>query len=286
VAGDLDIGRNFVQGISLEACASEDGCSPEVREGITLFAPDNSHGLILQPGVNVSEQSAIHLTDAAGNIMRIIEAGVWPFWIDNERFGYVRLDEAGNGVEINLMGLDDDEPRLVLSIDEMLETALDLPESMLQGDEALRIEGVEVDANGDQLFFAVGRESAPWDDLLKVDLKSGQVSYVLEILTGRDSVPLLQHSPDGKWLLIVGASRVPGGGGEILLYNVEGAKTIRLSLLDLPYGTAWSADGTWLVKAEGDWLTLVAPEYDYQRVIVHDFGPCGSAGWIDSRPGQ
>lgn len=279
VAGDLDIGRNFVQGISLEACASEDGCSPEVRDGITLFAPDNRHGLTLQPGVNAGEQSTIHLTDPAGNTLRVIDAAVWPFWVDSEQFGYVRLDGAGNGVEIQLMRLDDEEPRVLLTAEEALEAAPDLPERTPVGNEELRVEGLAV--NGERLYFAVGRESSPWDDLLQVDLETGRVGYVLETLTGRDNVPLLQFSPDGKWLQVIGTTRVPGGSGEILLHDVEASKTIRLSLLDIPYGMAWSADGNWLAKADGDWLTLIAPEYDYQRVVAHDNGPCGPAGWVE-----
>ncbi len=284
VARDLDHGRNLVQGFQLEKCVSEGSCSPEARAGIMQFAPDNDHALILEPGVNEGEQTAIHLTDAAGNTLRTLEAGVWPFWVDNEQFGFVRLDEAGNGVEILLMGLEEEEPRVLLPVEEMLKTTPDLPARLQEGEEVLRVEGLVVDVeHGDRLYVAIGRESSPWDDLFQVDLESGQAGYVLETLTGRDSVPILQFSPDGKWLQIIGINRAPGAAGELLLHDVETSETIRLSLLDVPYGIAWSDDGNWLAKADGDWLTLVAPEYDYQRVIVHDFGPCGPAGWVESQ---
>ncbi len=43
----------------------------------------------------------------------------------------------------------------------------------------------------------------------------------------------------------------------------------------------WSADGTWLILVDNGFLRLMAPSYDYERIITHHYDACRYAAWIN-----
>jgi hypothetical protein len=42
----------------------------------------------------------------------------------------------------------------------------------------------------------------------------------------------------------------------------------------------WSADGDWLILVDDGFLRLIAPAYDYHRLILHDLHKCSHVAWL------
>jgi hypothetical protein len=43
----------------------------------------------------------------------------------------------------------------------------------------------------------------------------------------------------------------------------------------------WSNNGQWLLIADRNYLHLIAPEYEYQELVAHDFDACSHIVWAD-----
>ena len=43
----------------------------------------------------------------------------------------------------------------------------------------------------------------------------------------------------------------------------------------------WSGDGQWLIIVENNFLRMTAPEYDYDRLILHELQACSHVAWIN-----
>jgi hypothetical protein len=87
--------------------------------------------------------------------------------------------------------------------------------------------------------------------------------------------------PDGYWSAIV----IPHDDGQIdssiHLLNLESGQSITLSSSDLR-SIGWSADGQWYLQGYERYLLLVAPGYEYQYLIQHDFLSCYNLRWVSN----
>jgi Tol biopolymer transport system component len=97
----------------------------------------------------------------------------------------------------------------------------------------------------------------------------------------------MEFSPNGRWFVTTTPTSpdVNNGQATLFLHDVERNQT-RTFMLQADYSPIsmlydWSVDGRWLaISAEDNVLDLVAPDFDYQRFLPHDFGVCTSIAWI------
>ncbi len=209
--------------------------------------------------------------------------GYSPFWLDNQRFGYIQLgaDEAGDRVVI--ASIDNLEPQVVLTLADvaaMGPSGISAPASLHY-----------VLANPAQpsLLFvvaldALGREAY----LFSYDLTTETVELRLRSLV--QSFHALGFSPDGRWLTFTGSDGTSQDGNSVTstlfvheiathetqTYVSQLANFILSPLFD------WSADGRWLLFVIDDRIiSLVAPDYGYQWVFAHNQGSCTAMNWIN-----
>ena len=77
--------------------------------------------------------------------------------------------------------------------------------------------------------------------------------------------------------------------GALHLYNLEnGEHQTILTNTDIffpAFSFDWSLDSNWLAFTRGNSVIgLIAPDYDYQRMILHDEGECTSLSWVNPLP--
>jgi hypothetical protein len=149
---------------------------------------------------------------------------------------------------------------------------------------------------GDQshfYLFSVRIEESRWAG--GVRLEGAKLKLHLELdqppsgfpspLAANGYVPLLL-SPDGRWVSLVVRGETIGGAWTVFNLDLEQdlIKTMQssypLSSFIRPF-LDWTSDGQWLITVEKDFLRLSAPEYNYNRLILHEFHACSHVAWID-----
>ena len=142
------------------------------------------------------------------------------------------------------------------------------------------IDGVVANpARPDQLFVTVDAGHEQGDQILLLERASGRISWRLAAgIVGFQGQPTLGFSPDGAWLTVEQFDP-QAHKGSVILHQIATGREEIFPLQGLPYGLSWTADSRWLVKADGDWLVLIAPGMGYQQVTIHDPPTCGPVGW-------
>ena len=94
-----------------------------------------------------------------------------------------------------------------------------------------------------------------------------------------------RFSPDGRWLLISSLNNaVPGW--ILYLHNVETGDTLTFAANDtyplpLHWYADWSADNQWLSLPERGYVRLIAPDHDYERLLIPEDRICTAAAWVN-----
>ena len=120
-----------------------------------------------------------------------------------------------------------------------------------------------------------------------------ELLFPMDLSRGEHS---LGFSPDGRFLVATGTvqqetqfSRQGTLFGALLVYDFEtGELKSHLTNTDIffpAFSFDWSLDGNWLAYArDNNVIGLLAPAYDYQRMISHNNGNCTSLSWINPLP--
>ncbi|MCA9943701.1 MAG: PD40 domain-containing protein, partial [Anaerolineales bacterium] len=298
--------------IDTESC-QESGCSSEHLSQTPFWSPDGRQMLLTDMSLFDSGQytvdgriiwlnsesfnqvSPIWLREAAAAADEAvkIDDGASPFWITNELFGYIRPVPASNVPsfqEVVIVSTADRDPKVVV---ETVAIGEALPDS----------------ARGNTLIFryAIAHPTNP-DLLLLMASTQTDNSYLFQVNWVTQEVELLfpmdlsrgEHSlgfsPDGRFLVATGTvqqetqfSRQGTLFGALLVYDFEtGELKSHLTNTDIffpAFSFDWSLDGNWLAYArDNNVIGLLAPAYDYQRMISHNNGNCTSLSWINPLP--
>ncbi|MCI0397817.1 MAG: hypothetical protein L0322_23170, partial [Chloroflexi bacterium] len=225
-----------------------------------------------------------------------IGQGYAPFWLDNATMGYIR-PAAGpvgenNQEVVTLVAGETGSLRIMITLADL--TPLLPPEEV---DDDLFIDRVFINPAQPDLVYLIVTDPArgPVSDSLGV-LETGR-SYLFTVEhpagdVGSGARMLLQtldvgfrsahfpwfsdqagFSPDGRWLALAVNNLFVDGQMALYLYDLEGG---RWWVQPQPFGDSgspqiwpydWSADGQWLLRAEGSMLALLAPAHDYARLI-------------------
>jgi hypothetical protein len=259
--------------LDLEACAGGD-CTLQPLDGWPLaWSPDGAW--LISQSFNPETVSMLlyrSATDGTSNVR--LGAGSAPFWLDDERYGFVQQSpEGGRAV---LAGVADDEPQTLFSMAELLAA---LPELTEDSRVLYRLDLVMVaPANRDHFFILLQHRHEPATYLVHYNRPSDSFSLQGEV----DGYALFdaRPSPDGRWL---GLGTATGNVNSLHLYDLAEKKSKTFSHRRPGDFYRWSADGRWLVSLESDTaaIKLVAPEFDYQQFIPVDFAThrCWAVAW-------
>ncbi len=272
--------------LDLNSCGP-DGCAVIDLPGYTTWSPDGRQTL-------VQEGQLLWRGDALGRPLAPLGAGLSPFWLDDERYGYVRYDhEAGApSMQIATAVAGEDLPRIVLPVAE-LARRLDENNPPL-----LFINHVAANpGDSDRLLIAattVGLATAKYT-IFSLRLSSGELQLLQQferLPSGYPSLltpagyPPFRVSPDGRWLLVTLLANPSPSTWTFALYDLQEQESLAVSAYYPPYPSQfpfydWTPDGRWLAIVEDGFLRLIAPAHGYQKLVTHGEGDCLYVAWVD-----
>lgn len=257
--------------LDLQACLTGE-CHARVLPGRLLWSPDGARSLLVQ-------ENGLLLADGDGRSPQAVVTGTVasPVWFDNETFGYLRgarvASSSASLVAVSLEGgRRQTTARMLLRLEDvqpLLSTEL----------ETIRMSGVQPNlTRRDQLLLFLLDVDQTATYLLLFNWKTGALDEPLEVHLS--SGPVV--SPTGRWLAAHGFD--PESGGNVLvLRQLETGRQMRLPQYGWPHTIRWSPDGRWFLNAGGPLVRVVAPDHDFERVLVHDLASCAAGAWVDER---
>lgn len=271
--------------LNLEEC-DEDGCSMVELSGYTVWSPDGRHTLIL-------DEQSLWRGDELGQRQIPLGVALSPFWIDNETYGYVRYDrEAGApSMQIATSQVGNDLPRIVTPVTELARLV----------DEAnpplLFISYATVNpADKDQLLLSattVGGATSKYH-IFSLRLSTGKARLLQQferLPSGYPSLltpagyPPFRLSPDGRWLLVTLLESTSPTTWSFRLYDLQEEQALAVNAYYPEYPAQfpfydWTPDGRWLAIVEDGFLRLIAPGFDYQKLVTHEMADCLFVAWV------
>ena len=286
--------------LPLESC-NDGACDVRPLDGFPLWSPRGDRSLVLVG-------SELYVGDEEGVPNRYVGRAFSPFWMTDDEFGYVRL--RGNttnespDMELVLYSVETGQERLLIKSADLL----DQVEAGLEG--AFRIMYVTASPTDPNLIFLAGtpvRGGGGRFYVLRLQLQadtsitSDNVPLIRsEVILALDDLPVGDPSTltptgyppfsitaDGRKLMVFRFADPVTNTWVLYLYDVAGGDT-QVRTLNYPIYPApfpfydWSADGNWLLLVDNGFLRLIAPDYDYERIITHDFAACRYPAWIDA----
>jgi hypothetical protein len=282
LTGHHDAGQDRFQFtlLDLASCTAR-ACDSIPLPGLPVWSPDGLHTIVnLMYGRDGFFQLA--LGDSQGQPIKPLELGSNPFWMDNETFGYLRT--GADVVEVVANTINGDETLFQLT-PEVLLTAL--PEGAPQT-AALSIRQVmSHPANPHLLFIDAAAPALQTQYVFAVDRLAQNIDLVLQ-LDDRHGFIDFRFSPHGRWWTLITYNRLDpvDATWAIHLHDIERRETTRLAFNPIPYPAHsydWSDDGRWFMKVEDGFITLLAPAYDYYKMLFFDASFCTSAVWVHER---
>lgn len=283
--------------IPTQGCPIE-GCSIEDMDGFAVWSPDGHQTLVVLSG-------NIHLGDEDGKILAPLGQGFSPFWMNNNRYGFVRYAKSDDDlmVEILVGQIGEDEQNVILDSGELAELVGRRGVGVLfvnfvtaRPDDPNTIFFTARTYNGNQsnfYLFSVRIEERPSEGYIrlvgadpKLHLESDQPPGGFPSpLSANGYVPFIL-SPDGRWVSLAVRGKAIGDSWTVFNLDLEqgGIKTMQISY---PLSTFihpfldWSGDGQWLISVEKSFLRMTAPEYDYSRLVFHELHACSHVAWIN-----
>ncbi|MCI0395572.1 MAG: hypothetical protein L0332_05290 [Chloroflexi bacterium] len=276
---------NEYQIFDLDHCTPAD-CASQAIPGRPVWSPDGAGTLLLvSPAVPAIKdlfwqwRLPIYRGNARGELVKEVGSGNNGFWLDDETYGYIHLAE-GPELEVVTASVDDDRPHVILRSSELLEVLPpeERPEQLLIGYVLINPANlndwlVVADSDGEaqpagRYYFLFNNQEAPGKEALSLIYQSGGNVFV-------------EFAPNGRWLTIYNYYSLDSHGGEVALLDWQTGQieTIGTFSMAASWPGAWSADGQWYVLMQRDYLTLVAPAYNYQRLFFQDLGYCHQVTW-------
>ena len=257
--------------LDLASCDSGQ-CETWSVSGRPLWSPDGAQTLLVsEPPI---ARTGVYRADTRGQSAAAVAIGYWPFWLDDDTYGYLRRSD--DEVEVVTAVAGDDSARVLLRAADLLPLI----------DPAGQPAVVVVDtvlanpANPHQVLIVARATGQGESDVA--------TAFLLQLAAGFDAVteitPVLQanrsawshFSPDGRWLVVATWNT---NGRDNIFHLIDLESDRRQTFSSSGSGVVWSANGQWLAQPEDGYLLLRAPAHDYKQLILHDFDNCYSAYW-------
>jgi hypothetical protein len=257
--------------LDIDACG-EDSCPLPLLSGFPVWSPDGRYTLIAPSDANQPDH--LWLGDSAAHLLVELETGYAPFWLDNETYGYVRIGNTGYSQAV-IANLSDNEPRVIATVEGLLNQSPG-PDSLL----SMAITAVQPNpANPKQMFITVlagdpvemsifGLAIAD-DDTIETTriLNDWEDARITLSTDGRDQI--IDKTNAATHLRTITIAPVNNRQQELFTFTADHTTTYD-----------WTADSQWLLLNTPNHLKLIAPDYDYQQLIFHDFRGCYEAQWV------
>lgn len=269
----------------LDTNCEDDSCKFQPFQSAMQLSPDGRHSLIVQ--MDQMEGFVYAFGDADGHILQEFGPAHNPFWLDEQTLALIRPnwrvyarmpdlvtaifpeDEMGEiDIQVELTGKD------------MWATYPDM--SFSRG---LMVEWVGgfLPSQPDE-FFVLFKDMSPIgnDDrfLAKYNWQRKELSF-LELPEGK-TIDLAGISPNGRFLLFYDEASVMS---ILHLYDrtTQTWQEYEQSSALIPNKSEqfWSADGNWLALLDGDTIRLVAPAYNYEKLVYHGLEYCETVAWMN-----
>ncbi len=212
--------------------------------------------------------------------------GYAPFWVDETTYGYVRqslISSNSSDHELVLASTMDDQLRILLTEDELMAVAPEAGKENFDLDIGIVLHRL---TRPGQLFI-LAFDASPMAYLFSYDMSTETLDF--HFRAEMDYFHSLGMSPNGRYLILAGTDLESGPNpiNQILLYDIAGEQFERFVVSNESFFAPaniydWSSDGDWLAIILDDLsLLLVAPEYGYQRLVLHEAGQCTNVIWLN-----
>ncbi|KAA3664162.1 MAG: hypothetical protein DWQ04_07130 [Chloroflexi bacterium] len=269
---------------------TENSCELEEITEWSMASPNGRFRLIISLESDGWTRQ-ISLEDVESGERTTYGLGFSPGWIDDETFVYIRVADSAPGAY---------PTQSTLVIVDAAQSENNVSEITVDDISDAVNEFIVLDATQEQFSFADyligGVLPGPDDHWLLMLFESGTTQFSLAYLveyaseTGQMSIfenlhqfetaVFLSSSQDNQYFSIAVLDLT---GVAMRLYDVQQNQYRSYSVPSAwQGGYAWTMDGDWLLLVEEDGIRLVAPAHDYERRIVHDFGRCETAVWINT----
>jgi hypothetical protein len=299
---DRSVANVGYQALNVDACAAGQ-CVWELMQGYPVWSPDGRNVLLADAG-------KIYRQDWREQPLEV-GSGFNAFWLSAETYGFINLvkNRAGPAMQIVMASIHDDQPRILLTTDDLVKKLNRHPLSITYAApdpaDTKRLYLSVTNTGTDQDFFLVSFRIPPEaietaSEELTVQLQLDDLPSGEATLLTPTGFPPFAFSPGGRFLLLVQRTRsddptavdldstAPAESEfwKLHLYDTHERETQTISLAHPAYPARfpfydWSADGRWLIAADRGMLRLVAPEYGYERLIPHHFEACYHTGWTN-----
>ncbi len=224
----------------------------------------------------------ITLEDMATDSQTPHGLGFSPVWLDDQTFAFVRVDNSdfnnypSQSTLLIINAAQTSGPITEITMDDIsasINNAVSLNDLMIGG----LMPGV--DGNWLLLLFATDPAQLSLAYLFEYFPETGKISFFQSFREFQTAV-FLGSSPDNRYFSI---AVLEESGVAMRLYDVQQNQYRSYSVPSAwRGGYDWTPDSEWLLILEEDGVRLVAPAYDYERRIVHDFSGCETAVWVNS----
>jgi hypothetical protein len=270
--------EQFASGTQWQATECQAGhCETAVVTGLPKWSPDGRRTLM------IGQDGTIWLGDSRGVVLRQMAIGSAPFWLDNNRYGYLRpdIDPAQPGVEVAVADVVSGDTQTWFRPDALAEAeSADLRFGHLTINAARASS-----ANPGLLFVAASAaDRVPSDTayVFVLNQDTNETELLTETDYGIDRYSSFTLSPDRRWLTLNSFDN-RSSDWQLHLYDSFTGRGQTLSSA-YPFtinGHAWSANGQWLLRVQDGFLHMLAPGEGDQLIINHEFSNCSFATWTD-----
>ena len=277
------------------------GCTLERLPGMPIWSPQGRLGLT----VDTAGEGELLFRPPERTGWDVIATGtvVWPFWLDEERFGYVQPDTNGSQQTLMMVGAANGEARELITSAELAST---VGRQYRGGSLRLVWLGRHPYQEGTILVLATGESNDADSYLFSLTMDRDQ-----PLLADRAPQIVLEQVFDGRaiegwfdpnyrqtdrYLTIPLVPRTANralewGGSRLVIYDLRDEKIVLSS--DAPGGSEflvsegkWSEDNQWFARSIGPAIDLISPvvqhsRMPYRQLIFHDFALCQSIAWVD-----
>lgn len=266
-----------LQQIEMTEC-EDSKCQTTIFTGFPIGSPDGKRTLI------AGQDGIIWLGNSQGAPLWPMGKGTAPFWLDNNSYGFLRLEEEEKSslAAIAVADVVNHDTQTLVRL-EALATAVSADTNLGE----LTIDAMKVSpANPDLLFVAasvVNRENLGKSYVFVVNRQSSETELltVTNYRFGRHS--LFDSSPNHHWLTINTFDR-HSGFWQLHLFDSRTGQAQTLTSA-YPYtinGYDWSPDNQWLLRVQDGYLHLLNPAQGEHLIINHEYSNCRFAAWAGS----
>ncbi len=271
--------------LDIDTCLQQNQCALNLGTSTPIwsFVDDQIIGLKNPPFAPLIQEDLLSLRSGDGSeLLDALGFGALPFWIDEERFGFVQYNENGRS-EIFISNINaNDEPEQLISANELI---LAIPDIAIP----LMVEFVQLDPNDPNILLLMVEyigDSENGRFLLTYNLETGELERRWTLDPERFGLRRVYNiSPNNEWLLTNHAGLLETERPTYLFHHLQSGATITMPINEettfFQFMTDWSQDGEWFAYSQNGIIQLFAPDESSRHEIIADGLLCSNPVWTN-----